>query len=580
MAGNNFTAEASATYNTSTPKFGTGALTGAYTDSSPTGHGRPGGISGPTGLTAVGWSIETWYERAAAPAAQTVLFGTFGSTGTANANSFFVQISAAGLVALNTWDSNATVQTTSNSGDEVTGAYVHIAVTVTAGTAYLFVNGALVGTTTPSSGHTYSCTPTAIAIGNLYGYPDYPDTGGTYDEFVVWPTAKYTAAFTPPSAAYVGNEGMTVLLHLDSNLTDSSIGTPVAIAPNNAAIVYSPYNWTPATSASASTINSGAYFRTLFSGNSVQLNFNVSNNDTPLSEIYYRIDGYEAQTPWTLATVAATITPTMPSNTTQYPFHLLEVVVKSTSQTINRWNSPSNTAVVFTGLEISQGATVLAPMVLPTSYLIYGDSITEGVRTVNQTAANDPDQNDVMQEWSWQLGKALGGEFGIVGFGSQGFTVGGSGNVPAFTTAYASIMAGVSRTFSPPPTAIIINQGSNDGSTPGSVQSDCETVVSALLTASPTSKIVVMEPFGAGSVPPISSLAAVATALQAAVTSIANGNVTYLPTAGFLVQADGIDTTGFHPTGPNASALVAPQVIGAMLPTFQSAGRSYIFGPN
>ena len=56
-----------------------------------------------------------------------------------------------------------------------------------------------------------------------------------------------------------------------------------------------------------------------------------------------------------------------------------------------------------------------------------------------------------------------------IGFGSQGFTVGGSGNVPVFGTSFSEIMAGVSRSFtSPIPNVIIMNMGSNDGSASGS----------------------------------------------------------------------------------------------------------------
>ena len=564
MAGYNYAAQGSVTYDTSAPKFGSGALTGAYTDTAPTSQGHPGGISGPTGLTSSGWSMEFFYKRSAPPASQTVVLGTFGSSGNANANSFFIQTNSTGLLALNTWDSSTTVQTTGNSSNVATGAFIHVAVTVTPTLASLYVGGVLVGTTAPSSGHTYSCTPPTIGIGNLYGYPDYPDTGAEYDEFVVWPTARYTAAFTPPTSAYVGTEGMNVLLHFDSNLNDSSAAAAQAILPNNASIIYSPYNWTVPTTANASTINSGAYFKTLFTGGSLVLNFNVTNNSTPLSEIYYRIDGYEAQAPWTVATVAPTITCAMPANTTAFPYHLLEVVVKSTSQQINRWNSPSNTAVVFTGLTLSNGGTVAPVLTKPKNILIYGDSISEGVRTVNQTSTNDPDQNDVMMEWSWHTASALAAEFGIVAFGGSGLTVVGEGNVPVLTTTYNLLMAGVSRAFSPAPDLIVLNEGSNDGgSSAASVTTAMTTVLNDLLAATPgTTKIVVMEPFGAYQ----------AAALQAAVIAVASPRVTYLPTTGFLNTTYGIDSTGYHPTSPNAIARIAPQCIGALLPILFPSG--------
>jgi hypothetical protein len=190
---------------------------------------------------------------------------------------------------------------------------------------------------------------------------NYPILNAFIDEVAIWQTARYTSNFTPSTTAYAGTEGMVALYHLDSNASDSSASNGVSILPNNAGIVHSPYNWTTATFSSTSSINSGAYFRTLFSGSSVVLNFNTTANTAPLSEIYYRIDGYEAQSPWTVSTVATTIVPAMPSNTTAYPYHFLEVVVKSTSQNINRWNSPSATAVTFTGLTLASSGTVVAP---------------------------------------------------------------------------------------------------------------------------------------------------------------------------------------------------------------------------
>jgi hypothetical protein len=579
MPGYNGTATSTVAYSTSTYKFGTASAQFPTTNIT----ASPAYILLPTGpgTNADVWTWECWFKSGSgvAPTAIQIIIGAGSPSG---ASLGYIGIAAnTGYPIFNIYNPPSNGTTITGSASICDGNWHHLAFVANGASGIqAFVDGTSIGTSAElANGQGTGSTMTFGTLNTSTTGNNFPLLNSFIDEVAIWHTAEYTANFTPRTTPYTGTEGMVALYHLDSNAQDSS-GTAVQIAPNNAAIVYSPYNWTPASSVSASSINSGAYFRTLFSGSSVALNFNVTNNDAPLSEIYYRIDGYEAQTPWTVATVAATITPEMPTNTTQYPYHLLEVVVKSTSQTINRWNSPSNTAVVFTGLTLAPSATVLQPKVLPTNYLIFGDSITEGVRTVNQTAANDPDQNDVMQEWSWHLGKALGGEFGIVGFGSQGFTVGGSGNVPVFGTAYTSIMAGVTRAFSPAPNAVIINMGSNDGSSPGSVQADCEAVVEGLLAASPTSKIVIMEPFGATSVPPISSLAAVATALEAAVTTLSNGQVTFLPTTGFLVQADGIDSTGFHPTGANASALVAPQVIGAILPTFQSAARSYVFGPN
>jgi hypothetical protein len=72
--------------------------------------------------------------------------------------------------------------------------------------------------------------------------------------------------------------------------------------------------------------------------------------------------------------------------------HLLEVIVKSTTETNSRW-TPQNTAVVFTGLTLDAQATVRLPQRKRYNILIYGDSITEGVRTLGfEGIQNDTDR--------------------------------------------------------------------------------------------------------------------------------------------------------------------------------------------
>ena len=52
-----------------------------------------------------------------------------------------------------------------------------------------------------------------------------------------------------------------------------------------------------------------------------------------------------------MANIAGTIAPTFPSDTTAlHRYHLLEVNFKSSTELNDRWNSPSATAVIFTGL--------------------------------------------------------------------------------------------------------------------------------------------------------------------------------------------------------------------------------------
>ena len=237
----------------------------------------------------------------------------------------------------------------------------------------------------------------------------------------------------------------------------------VNLAPNNAGIAYSPWSWN-IQATSATTVNAGASLRTLFTGSTCVLNFDVSAMVTPASQIWWRIDNG----PWTQATLASTITCTVPAATlgnADVPYHLLELAVKSTTETQNRWNAGNSTRVAFTGLGLANGATTLAPLPSPLKFLIYGDSITEGVRTLGEAAANDTDRNDAMQSWAWHLGRLLGADIGVVGFGAQGITVAGSGNVPVLGSSWNNLYSGVARSFATQPDLVILNIGTNDGST-------------------------------------------------------------------------------------------------------------------
>jgi lysophospholipase L1-like esterase len=383
-----------------------------------------------------------------------------------------------------------------------------------------------------------------------------------------WGATQSDSTITAAGYAGLYNADATSVAKAIDNFTVAAPLSLLSIAPNNAAIVYSPGNWA-VNSSQALSINAGAYFSMLFEGSTLQLNFNVANLGTPNSEIYVRIDGYENQSPWTKYNVAATITPTMPADTAALPYHLVEVCIKSTSETINRWNSPSATAVIFTGFTLAAGSAVLAPNTAPNgAVLFFGDSITEGVRTVNQTATNDTDRNDAMMGWAYAQRELLGIEAGIIGFGASGLTVTGSGNVPVLSSTYNLIMAGVSRTWPANLRMIVLNEGTNDSSaSPSAVTSALTTVLNDLLSACPGVPIVVMRPFGGYQ----------AAALQAGILACNNPNlVHWLDTTGFFNTALGSDSGQLHPSGPNDLGVIAQQVAAGLEPILNRR-RSWSF---
>lgn len=329
----------------------------------------------------------------------------------------------------------------------------------------------------------------------------------------------------------------------------SGFTTPAApVALDTSLVTFSPYNWA-LTSSTAKTINPGAYFKTVFGGTACTLNFDMTGITSPLPQISYRVDRHSA---WTTVPIAASLVIAIPSDTADYANkggHLLEVLVKSMTETQTRW-SPQTTAVSLTGIILDSGKVCSAPPALPTSLLFYGDSITEGVRTVNSTATNDIDRNDAAQCWSLEVARILGMEASNVGFGGSGFTVTGSGGIPVLGASYNQIYSGFARSFATSPAAIILMEGTNDG---GDVTSAATGALNSLIAAT-TSKIIVLRPFNG---------TAHASQLQAAIAACSTpSRCTYVDTAGWFTTANSSDN--LHPYGVENLTHIAPLAANAV----------------
>ena len=343
--------------------------------------------------------------------------------------------------------------------------------------------------------------------------------------------------------------------------TTPAAATPapgITLRPDDAALLYTPYTWNlqPAAATAAAP---GAGFRCLYTGSHSRLNFNVDAMVSPASQIWWRIDNG----PWTQDSLAATIACTVPPATAANPdvaYHLLDVIVKSMTETQNRWNPGASTRVIFTGLTLAPGATAAAPLAAPLNLLIYGDSLTEGVRTLGETAADDTDRNDASLGWAHRLGSLLGAEVGLAGFGAQGLTTAGSGNVPALGASWNLLYAGAPRSFAPAPDLVILNIGTNDGSadTSGAMTA----LLNALIAACPATPIAVLRPFNGSQ----------AANLQAAIAACtAPARCHDIPTAGMFAPGYGADSIALHPSGPNNIARIAPRLAAALRPLLGAA---------
>jgi hypothetical protein len=394
-----------------------------------------------------------------------------------------------------------------------------------------------------------------------FGGGGYP-WGGSLDEVAIYKGIKYTNNFTPSTAPIpVGDSGLVTVWRFDGNalantpVVTSSTADMTLYQPDNAAILYSPYNWL-VNGTVAKTINPGAYFSTLFAGGYCKLKFDTSNGSSQTSTVSIRIDSGA----WRRYAVTDIITPEIDTTYSgTQPWHLLEVVFDSHSEGAARW-SPQGTAIQFVGLLVQKDTALRAVVPLARKVLVYGTSITEGRYTLSNAGTNDVLQNQARIGWAFSMRQALGAEVGCVGFSSQGLSNGGMGGVPPFSTTYKLLWDGQPRVFSPEPNLILIEQGANDG---GSDMAPVyTTILNDLLSLTTKTLIVPMQPFGGQH----------ASDIQNAVNNTGSSRVKFMSTVGFWQAQDAPD--GLHPWGYSDVNLIAPNVANAAQLLLAGAGAT------
>jgi hypothetical protein len=101
-----------------------------------------------------------------------------------------------------------------------TGAWHHIAVSRAAGTVYLFVDGALAASAADTT--TYQLGTSRPMIGGSGSSEGTEALTGWVDELRVSNVARWTAAFTPPAAAYTPDANTVFLMHADQVFVPAS----------------------------------------------------------------------------------------------------------------------------------------------------------------------------------------------------------------------------------------------------------------------------------------------------------------------------------------------------------------------
>jgi lysophospholipase L1-like esterase len=506
--------------------------------------GNAASIEGFSVAASTPFTISFWMKTTVSATLQVMVSGW----GSGN----YIGLASGKLRVVYSTSGNLTGATSLNDGN-----WHHVEVGWGAGGMIGFVDGVQQVSSALVSMPGFSTTTSLFSLFNLNNANFF---SGSIDDVALWNTQLHTANFTPPTLqADTSDVNLLTVAQLDAAPTDTADGT-VHIAPNNAAILYSPYTW-DVNSTTATTIDTGAYFKVVFTGNSVTLKFDLQYNLPPYPQIYVRIDGVNYS--WQKFTIASSVVVTMPADTIAATSHYLEVYVKSCTSGNWKWNGFS-CAIKFKGLILQTSAkTVSAPTAQLFNILALGDSITEGAWALNNTATDQNDSFDGMTSWANQL-NMLGAEVGVVGFSSVGVNKLGLYGVPAVISSYNLLYRGVSRSFTPVPDAIVINLGTNDQS---SITAGLTTLLNGLLTATANNtQIFVLLPFNGGGTNASPAI------IQAGIAACnAPGKVVYVDTTGFLSGT----TDGLHPAAWAATSKLTQKVQQVIRPYLNNKRRGF-----
>lgn len=323
------------------------------------------------------------------------------------------------------------------------------------------------------------------------------------------------------------------------------------ISPNDANIVYSPYNWN-VTSTLAQTVNSAAYLRTTVAGSATSIiaNFDTAGSSGTVS-LWVKVDD---AVPYA-ATYGLAVTITIPPNI--WSKHIVEILVSRINGS-NRWSAPPTASVKFTGFTVLPRSVVTTTTRRrPYNVLCYGDSIGEGYSTVANGVT------DARFGWAYPLRDLLGAEVGSACFNASGLLTGGESNTVPLPSSYNYLWAGQPRSFTSPaePDLVVINLGTNDSA---DVTSAATSVLNGLMAATTTATIAVVQQYKN------TNHKTQWTAAIAASTT--PSRATYVDTTGWLSPADTSDST--HPFGYVNVSDLCPRVAATLAALLGGTPRS------
>lgn len=371
--------------------------------------------------------------------------------------------------------------------------------------------------TGPTAGNTgvASTAFTVGANGTLSGSvvvtPSDSSGGGSFSPTSVTisagsPTGTFT--YTPASAGAktisVTNNGS---LSNPSSITYTA-STVVTFGVTNTNIFFSPYNWfsdgagsmqsnnVKGSSTYAWSNNRGSYMRfkaTVGASGSIKLNVDTTSlasvtNAAGCPNLAWSVGGGAEQTVLLASgNTQVTLATGLTAGTYEVFLAFRSVYITQDGDIAGCYTTPNN-RVQVTGIELSTGGTLSAPTLKSKRMIVFGDSITEGDRSMALTRSAI--SQDAKRTYGWFLAEALDAEVGIIGwYGQQWSFFATSWNKQS--NANSRLVGGL---LLPAPDYIVINYGENDGN-PGPATTAVNPVLTAIAAAAPTAKIVLNVPF-------------------------------------------------------------------------------------